>query len=395
MLRPRFKRAGWAIVMSLVFAANLALTGCAATPTQAVPDWETQSDLIMVVIDDPRSERRKRGNSGPGYSARLSYEDDPILRRATTEIASHYSLAVLEQWPLKNLKVHCFVVAKPSAEVLRALRADSRVRWVQPFNQFLTQSVADGKPRTSNNSVMLRFATQIVERGKGVRIAVVDTSADQSHPDFAGSSLVAANFAGQRGQPKTETHGTAVVGLIAATANSANGLSALASEAEVRILRACWQIGGGRGKCNTLTLALAFDAAIDLEPDILNLSLTGRSDRVLEELLSVLLDKGTLVVAAYDDKRPPAERFPSPQAGVIYAYGAADGWLTSESTLGNVFVAPRQALSLAPMGGYGLFSGHSIATPQIVAMAASLMHRHPGADRPEIQAHLADWLTKE
>lgn len=380
-------------LFGLYITLIVVVSGCVSAPTTIQPDWETQSNPIMIVINDPRSERRKRGGNGPGYTARLSYEDDPILHRVTGDIASHYGLSILEQWPLRNLDVHCFVVAQPSPATLRALRADARVRWVQPFNQFSTQSIAEIEAPFVHDSVMQRFAMEVGERGRGIRVAVVDTSADQSHPDFKHSSLVSANFAGQRGRPNSEEHGTAVVGLIAATANSASGLSGLANEAEVRILRACWQVSGSEGQCNTLTLALALDAAIDLKPDILNLSLTGQYDRVLQELLSVLLENGTLVVAAYDERRVAAERFPAPQAGVVYAYGAAGKSLSPK--LENVLVAPRQALTLAPMGGYDLASGHSIATPQIVAMAACLMHRHPSADRPEIQAHLARWLTQE
>lgn len=368
----------------------LMMCSAASTSTTAAVDqtWETSSDAIMIVIDDPRSVRQKRGISGPGYSPRLAYADDPLLHRTTGKIASDYGLTVLEQWPLKNLSVHCFVVERPSSDTIEALIDDPRIRWVQPFNEFSTQS---GNAKTGSYAgVFKRFSDDFEQRGKGIQIAVIDTSVDQSHPDLFNSHVSEANFAGTRGLIGEEEHGTAVVGLISAMASSPKGISGIASEAKVRVLRACWQALGAAGKCNTLTLALALDAAIDLEPNILNLSLTGPFDRVLQELLDVLLNNGTLVVAAYDDNRAPEARFPAPKSGIIYAYGADVS--ISPSADRNVLGAPNQALTLALSAGYELVSGHSIAAPHITAMAACLMSHHRGASRPEIQAQLTGWL---
>ena len=59
-----------------------------------------------------------------------------------------------------------------------------------------------------------------------------------------------------------------------------------------------------------------------------------------------------------------------------------------------VLRAPRDALSLAPMAGYELVSGHSIAAPQVSALAACLMARDLGADRMTIAARLQRWLSR-
>jgi len=255
----------------------------------------------MIVIDDPRSERRRRGIGSPGYSANLAYHDDPTLKRAAERLALDHDLTLVSQWPLRNLAVHCLVVEVPSPQALQALQQDSRVRWLQPFNEFSTQSVTTSPPSITKPNIRQLFSS-LDEQGAGVTIAVVDTAIDQSHPDLSGSSIRQTNFAGSRGRPTEEEHGTAVVGLIAAQASTPQGVTGFAREANVQVLRACWQPQGKViGQCNTLTLALALDAAIDLEPAVLNLSLTGRYDRVLEELLGVLLETGTIVIAAYDD----------------------------------------------------------------------------------------------
>lgn len=380
-----------------LFVAML-VTGCASTAS-VLPEATTAIDApegaIMIVIDDPRSERRRRGIGSPGYSSNLAYHEDPLLHRAAAKVAADHDLTLVSQWPLRNLAVHCLVVEAPSQQALQALGRDVRVRWIQPFNEFATQSVTQPERHESRPGIQQLFST-LDERGAGVRIAVVDTAIDQSHPDLSSSTIRQLNFAGSRGRPDQEEHGTAVVGLIAASASGPEGVTGFASEADVQVLRACWQPQGNLiGKCNTLTLALALDAAIDLQPEVINLSLTGRYDRVLEELLDVLLASGTIVIAAYDDERQQAERFPAARSGVIYAYGTAGTNYLSEDPSANVLNAPRHAMSLAPKASYDLVSGHSIAAPQISALAARLIEGQPDASRDEIVNQLRTWLGSE
>lgn len=387
--------------ISLVPLIALLVSACSATPPATEPTALT-ADLLMVVIDDPRSERSRRQLAGPGYSARLAYADDPALRRRTQAIASDYGLNVVSEWPLNSLDVHCFVITPPSADVLRRLTQDQRVRWVQPFNEFETRSQAQVSPASDNAEAITalnvaRFAAMHPDRGRGARVAVVDTGVDQSHPDLSRSDLKLYNFVEDGRARKGEAHGTAVVGLIAARPNSTRGVEGLAHNARVDVLRACWELPGGGGKCNTLTLALALDAAIALGPDVLNLSLTGGYDRVLQALIEKLIAGGTLIVAAYDERRAPAARFPSPVSGVVYAYGDSaepSPMPVAAASLAPhaVVAAPREAYTLVPMNQYGLVTGHSIAAPQVASMAACLMIQYPDMPRTDLLTRLTGWM---
>ncbi|MEO1037813.1 MAG: S8 family serine peptidase [Pseudomonadota bacterium] len=369
------------------------LAACATPTVGDVTEAVIADNALLIVIDDPRGELRRRG-VGPGYAAPQAYSDDPLLRRRAAEIANDYGLSIIEQWPLRNIGVHCFVVERPNPATITAINVDKRVRWTQSFNEFTLQSSDQARTEVSvdPNCVVCRFASEFNNGGRDVVIAVIDTAVDVGHPDLYRSSLTVKNFAGQRGNPKEEKHGTAVVGLIAAMASDEKGVNGVAPDANVHLLRACWQERDGAGRCNTLTLALALDAAIDLRPDILNLSLSGRRDRVLDELIQVLLNNGTLVVAAYDEQRRADARFPSHQEGVIYAYGIERG--VDDAMIDNVIFAPKHALSLSPMAGYALVSGHSIATPQLSAMAARLMALDKDASRQRIVGELSGWLDR-
>lgn len=379
----------------------LLVSACSAAPQAPVPTALT-AELLMVVIDDPRSERSRRQLAGPGYSARLAYADDPALRRRTQAIARDYELNVVSEWPLNSINVHCFVITPPSAEILRRLNQDGRVRWVQPFNEFETRTEVQPLPATDDAAAITasnvaRFAAMHPGRGRGARVAVVDTGVDQSHRDLTRSDLKLHNFVEDGRDREGEAHGTAVVGLIAARPDSARGVEGLAHNARVDVLRACWELPSGGGKCNTLTLALALDAAIALKPDVLNLSLTGGYDRVLQRLIERLTDGGTLIVAAYDERREPAARFPSPVKGVVYAYGdsAQPSPMTvaaSDASPHAVVAAPREAYTLVPMNQYGLVTGHSIAAPQVASMAACLMTQYPNMPRMDLLTRLSDWM---
>jgi hypothetical protein len=155
--------------------------------------------------------------------------------------------------------------------------------------------------------------------------------------------------------------------------------------------RGCWENAQGAGKCSTLTLALALDKAVQMNPNVLNLSLSGPKDRVLEALINKLIGQGTVIVSAYDSKRAQDDRFPLSQKGVLYAYG-----VTTTPPLflsDNTFLASYSMMSLSPNGTYDIFSGHSIAAPQISAITASLLSENPNINNHTIAKHLKEWLT--
>ena len=209
----------------LIAAMLLVLLGCVqsgdlASSAFASETLQAPKGALMIVIDDPRSERRRRGIGSPGYAASLAYQDDPALKRAAVRMATDHNLTLISHWPLRNLAVHCLVVEAPASSAMQALDHDDRVRWIQPFNEFDTQAVAgpvDGlassapSARTAPRRSIRSLFSSISEQGAGVRIAVVDTAIDESHPDLSASTVQQTNFAGQRGRPGVEEHGTAAV----------------------------------------------------------------------------------------------------------------------------------------------------------------------------------------
>ena len=135
-----------------------------------------------------------------------------------------------------------------------------------------------------------------------MRVAVVDTGVDFDHPDLRGRVVKAQNFVDRVGDRNftTDVHGTAVAGLIAATAGNGVGIVGVAPEAEIYALKACWQQppGAREAVCNSYTLAKAVDFAIGQGVQVLNFSLAGPPDPLLGRLIGQALARGIVVVAA-------------------------------------------------------------------------------------------------
>ena len=340
------------------------LAGCAHQPTRL---QHVHEDAILVVVDDPRPERLRNFAYGSRYASPIAYDQDPILKRYANKIAGDHGQDVLLQWPLRSLTVHCFVIDRPSEEVLRDMSNDERIRWIQPFNHHELQTAT---VTTSQRSLP---PLPVPGSAKGARVTIIDTGADLTHRDLQAHNIAYQDLVDARDAGYNEHHGTSILGLIAAQPHTDSSLvRGLASEASVQHLRGCWE-QDGRGRCNTLTLALALEAALAYRPHVVNLSLTGPKDRVLDELIGALADQGTIVVSAFDDSRTPSERFPMPAENVLYA--AAGERLGVDTGHPRTYRAPGAALSLSPMDDYALVSGHSVAAPYLTAIVARLATR--------------------
>src|SRR3546814_16438965 len=107
-----------------------------------------------------------------------------------------------------------------------------------------------------------------------------------------------------------------------AVGNNRLGIGGVAPEATLSVYTACWYPAGkGTARCNTFTLAKALAALIDTNARIINLSLGGPADPLLEQLLDALLQQDRIVVVAL----PPAGRidgFPAATPGVIVVRSA-------------------------------------------------------------------------
>jgi hypothetical protein len=383
------------MIRSLPLLACLA-AGCAGTTSaeRAPSDAAAGGSLVLVMAADPGLGRidLRGARSGPYRQARPYAGLPANIERAMRSLAMENGLTRVDDWPMWSLGVQCLVfAAPPQADVdalLARLAADPRVESAQRMNQFeLRGTVAagpEGDPYRALQRSLVALDVEAAHRwstGRGVRIAVIDTGVDAAHPELAGQVAESRDFAGAA--TAGDRHGTAVAGVIAALAGNRLGIVGVAPGARLLALRACTQeSSAGKGGCTTFDLARAIDYAIgDGASDVINLSLGGPRDPLIERLLGAAVARNVVVVAAAGEG---GSAFPAAMDGVIAVHAEESG--PAAAALG----APgRDVLSLAPPDGYDYFSGSSMAAAQVSGVVALLRERSPHASAAEIRGLLA------
>jgi hypothetical protein len=388
-----------ALAAAAVLCACTGLAACAqpgAAPTQPVTaDADSAaSRQLLVMLRMPLPHFRPGANYEGNYPAD---GNGPARRRAAQELANEHHLRIVDDWAMPVIGVDCFVMERPAGTepgpVLAALSRDPRVAWAQPVNLF--HGLANGDPlypvqpdgKFWHVSELHRIST-----GRGVRVAVVDSGVDVRHPDLAHQVELQENFVGD-GDAPAELHGTAVAGIVAAREGNGVGIAGVAPGARLLALRACWQEPGKGTLCSSFTLAKALNFAILHDARIINLSLGGPADRLLDALVGAASEHGAAVVGALD----PAQRgagFPASAPGVITVAAQASAAPGVPRTL---LLAPGTDVPTCQPGArWGFVSGSSYAAAHVSGLVALLAQLRPAATPGELERAIVahDWPAR-
>ena len=255
------------------------------------------------------------------------------------------------------------------------------------------------------------------DHGAGVRVGIVDTGVDLTHPDLTvvgGRNTVTgedpADF-GDNGQH----HGTHVAGIVAAHGTPPTGLAGVAPGALLHSYRVFGRRGDG---ASNFAIAKAIDRAVGDRCDLLNLSLGGGdADPVLRAAIEDARDAGCVTVAAAGNGGRGPVSFPAsePAAVAVSALGRK-GTYPSDATaaleqarpygkdranyvaaFSNVgpqidVTGPGVAVVSTMPGGYGEMSGTSMACPAVTGTAARLLAGDPRLLRSRRDAARSDAL---
>ncbi len=343
-----------------------------------VADWQRE---ILVTFTDRGIERTPAGGPGDYHRHSADYQSTAWSQAVSADIARDYALQTVAEWPIRTLGVHCVVFEvrdeRPLDEVIGRLTQDRRIGAVQRMNSFRVLGARD--PYSRLQTSLDRMQVEAVHpwtTGKGVSVAVIDTGVDFGHPDLAGQVSERADLTGNTGAFGDDIHGTAVAGVIAALSGNGQGIVGVAPGAKIIALRACWPVRPGEvgAVCNSLTLAKALDEAIRLKPRVLNLSLTGPPDPLVEALVRAALEANVIVVAA-EPEVPQETGFAGRVAGVIRVRSVADGGKQAQhAPVGAAIAAPgHEVLTTFPHGTYNFISGSSFAAANVSGIVALLL----------------------
>ena len=221
-------------------------------------------------------------------------------------------------------------------------------------------------------------------RGAGVKVAVLDTGIDCTHPDLIDNCKGGYNFVCDKTFDPTcdsnnpmddsyNSHGTNIAGIIAARGNG-TGVVGVAPEASLYALKVL--DGGGFGSLSDILEGI--DWAINNQMDVLNISISDlTSYPALKDVCDAAYQAGLVIVAAAGNTNGGAITYPALYDSVI-AVTATDknDQQTSFSAVGpelSLSAPGVNILSTAAGAGYAALSGTSQAAPHVAGTAALIL----------------------
>jgi subtilisin len=215
-------------------------------------------------------------------------------------------------------------------------------------------------------------------QGRGIKVAVIDTGVDCSHPDLQCDFSQGANILDPGADPMDDNeHGTHVSGTIAGRGNG-SGLLGVAPQATIIPVKVLDKDGAG----SLSDIVKGINWATKAGVDVINMSLGGDTgSAALERAVNKALKAGIVIVAAAGNSGPGPDTvgYPGGYPGVI-AVAASDSSdkVAKFSSRGDAVavIAPGvDVKSTVPGGGYATESGTSMASPHVAGLAALAIER--------------------
>ncbi|QUQ68718.1 S8 family peptidase [Kutzneria sp. CA-103260] len=290
----------------------------------------------------------------------------------------------------------------------RRVRASSDQQQQPGAQQQATQQKATQQQGTQQIGAPAAWAAGL--DGAGVKVAVLDTGIDTSHPDLAGRVVDAANFTSDPDTGDGFGHGTHVAAILAGSGAASGGQYRGVADG-VQLLNGKVLDNDGYGTESSVMAGMQW--AVQAGARIVNMSLgAGVTDGT--DPLSTLLDNLTaqtgvlFVVAAGNDGAAMQVETPAAAASAL-AVGAVDSsyHMASFSSAGprlqdaavkpevtapgvGIIAARAHNTSLgSPVDDkYTKMSGTSMATPHVAGTAALFAQSHPSWHAAELKALL-------
>ncbi|MFA5140579.1 MAG: S8 family peptidase [Elusimicrobiota bacterium] len=227
--------------------------------------------------------------------------------------------------------------------------------------------------------------------GAGVRVAIIDTGIDCSHPYLACAG--GANILDPGASPADDHgHGTHVAGTIGARPVDGKGIVGVAPAASLYAVKVLDAEGGG--SIATIIEGIAWVAENGM--NVANMSLGGPGSDAMVKAVKKAVSAGVAIVAATGNDPEASVSAPASYSEVIAvsASTSQDGLADFATTGPEVdFIAPgKDVESTWPGGKAARLSGTSMASPHVAGLAAlaySLGARSPSQVRSALKAAAA------
>lgn len=301
---------------------------------------------------------------------------NPSADALTRAVAAGFSVA--EDRTLDGLDTRIVVLSAPST--LSTRRALQRLRALDPNGSYDFNHVYLQSGDVNSSVAVPNAATTGNDQHADLKIGLIDSGVETAHRVFHNSSVHSWGSACSD-KPVPSAHGTAVASLMIGATEKFHGSAAGAALYAADVY--CGSPTGG----SLNSIAAAFAWLAQQQVPVINISLVGPPNVLLEQLVRNLIARGVLIVAAVGNDGPAAPPlYPAAYPDVIGVTGVdAHNRVLVEAGRGPQvdFAAPGADMAAATLNdSFAAVRGTSFAAPIVAGLLAGCMHR---ADRREAE----------
>lgn len=231
--------------------------------------------------------------------------------------------------------------------------------------------------------------------GKGVRIAIIDTAIDETHPDLQGKISEQHIVDAGSGEMRYE-HGTAIAGIICASPSSKEGVLGIAESAEIISI-----VISPDTEAQLEALIEGIEYAITKKVDIINIS-AGiiQDDSRLRRAIENACDEGIVVVAAAGNDLYGQTIYPAKYDNVLSVTSVGpNGEKLYGENAESVYLPGGNIVTTYSSGyepkKYVSYSGTSVSTAMLSGVIALVLEENPNISNKDIVSYFSDFPYAE
>jgi hypothetical protein len=243
-------------------------------------------------------------------------------------------------------------------------------------------------------AALIKWQNTLKSCTKDVRIGIIDTSFDLTHPAFRELKVSSGQFLGGEQPSPLDWHGTAVLSLLAGDPKS--GTPGLIPDAHFLLATAFKTDASGNASTDSIRLVAALEWMAKLDVKYVNMSFSGPRDPMVEAVIQRMRREGVIFVAAAGNQGPVAPpSYPAAYPDVIAVTAVnrkGENYRhANRGTYIDVSAPGVDVLAALPDGRTGYKTGTSFAAPFVTAIvatqqAASMTTR--AVWKPELLSHM-------
>ena len=347
----------------------------ASEPANSLPQLTSGNSLLGGMLPPPPSAQSLKSVTikedvtvEPGEVVVVSANMKDAQQLQQT--AQTLGLGVKRRTPLGNLGLVVTILRVPKgttvADALSQLRQAMPNVWMDANHRYQLQA---GKEASyANQAIAWHPRTGC---GAGLNIGLIDTTIDASHPLFKGRTIIVRSFLAVGITAAPKEHGTATASILVGGAPTG-----LMPDVHLHAA-AVFRSRNDKEVDTTAELVVsALDWLVGEKVTVINLSLGGTRNLLLEAALERVMKRGIIVVAAAGNGgEDGAPVYPAAQPGVI-AVTAVDANLKPYKLANHgdyiSYAAPGVDVWVAAPGGGSVYAtGTSYAVPYVSAVVAA------------------------